>query len=328
MKSVSIRKALFVAAATVALAVLAAVAVIEWRWTRRFDAPYPVVASSQDPATLARGEYIVYAAGACAYCHVPREAWPALDRGERLPLTGHHVFPLPFGDIYSANLTPDRETGIGTRTDGELARVLRFGVRADGRAAVPLMEIHLRDDDLAAVLAYLKSRPAVSHLVPEHALSLFGKALMAFAISPAAVETPRGPSPEGATVERGEYLANHVSSCVTCHTDRGEDGALVGPAFAGGQRMDVAADPTRVYVTPNLTPDHETSPVGQWPEDAFVARFRMGPQVEGSPMPWGAFARMSDDDLRALYRYLRSLPPTRNRVGPAIQPKVRPSVVS
>ena len=106
------------------------------------------------------------------------------------------MFPLPFGDIYSANLTPDRETGIGTRTDGELARVLRFGVRADGRAAVPLMEIQLRDDDLAAVIAYLKSTAGrVAHAVPEHALSLFGKALMAFAIAPAAAETPRRAEP-------------------------------------------------------------------------------------------------------------------------------------
>ena len=323
MKSLFIRRALIIAVATAALAGLVAVAAIEWRWTRRFDAPYPAVSSSQDPATLARGEYIVYGAAACAYCHVPRDQWPALDRGERLPLTGHHVFPLPFGQIYSANLTPDRETGIGTRSEAELARVLRFGVRADGRAAFPLMEIQLHDDDLAAVVSYLRSRPAVSHAVPEHSLSLFGKALMAFAIAPAANHEPHGPSPQGATVERGAYLANHVSSCVACHTDRGEDGALIGPPFAGGQRMDVAADPSRVYVTPNLTPDPESSPIGQWPEDAFVARFRMGPQVEGSPMPWGAFARMSDDDLRALYRYLRSLPPTRHHIGPAIQARER-----
>ena len=67
---------------------------IELRWTRGFDAPYPALAASTDPAIVAEGEYLVYSAAACAYCHVPREQWDALDRGERLPLTGHHLFPL------------------------------------------------------------------------------------------------------------------------------------------------------------------------------------------------------------------------------------------
>ena len=96
----------------------------------------------------AKGEYLVYSAAACAYCHVPREEWDRLDKGERLPLTGHHLFRLPFGDFYSPNLTPDDGTGIGRRSDAELARVLRFGVRADGRAAFPLMEFELTDEDL------------------------------------------------------------------------------------------------------------------------------------------------------------------------------------
>jgi mono/diheme cytochrome c family protein len=183
------------------------------------------------------------------------------------------------------------------------------------------MEIHLRDDDLTAVLSYLRSTAPLAHQVPEHRLTLLGKALMAFAIEPAGQDVPPGPAPSGPTVERGAYLANDVSSCVTCHTDRGEDGALVGPRFAGGQRMDVAADASRVYVTPNLTPDPESSPLGRWSEDDFLARFRRSRQVDGSPMPWGSFARMTDDDLRALYRYLRTLPPTRNHVGPVVQPK-------
>jgi mono/diheme cytochrome c family protein len=322
MKSVSIRRVAVMTSAMLIVAVVAGLAVLEWRWRRQFDVPYSTLAASHDPALVARGEYFVYSAAACAYCHVPRDEWPALDRGERLPLTGHHLFRLPFGDIYSANITPDPDTGVGGHQDGALARVLQRGVRADGRAAFPLMEIRLADDDLIAVMSYLRSRPAVSHHVPEHRLSLLGKAIMAFAIAPTIpAVTARATSPSGATVARGDYLANDVSSCVACHTDRGEDGALTGPRFAGGQRMDIAADATRVYVTPNLTPDPETSVIGQWSEDAFVTRFRMGPVFDGTPMPWGAFARMTDDDLRAIYRYLRSLPPTRRMAGPPIQKK-------
>jgi mono/diheme cytochrome c family protein len=300
----------------------AGVVAVEARWKRRFDAPYPAIAASREPAAVGRGEYLVYGAAACAYCHVPREEWGRLDRGERLPLTGHHLFRLPFGDIYSSNLTPDASTGIGRRSDAELARILRYGVRADGRAAFPLMEFRLSDEDLVAVVSFLRSRPSTAHAVPEHDLTRFGKALMAFAIAPAGRPVaPLSRSPAGATVERGAYLANNVSSCVSCHTNRGSDGALTGPPFGGGQRMDVAADATKVFVSPNLTPDPGSSPVGAWSEDTFVARFRVGEVIPGTPMPWGAYARFTDDDVRAVYRYLRSLPPTPNPTGAAVQPK-------
>jgi mono/diheme cytochrome c family protein len=306
---------------TLVLLAGAGVILVEARWKRRFEAPYPAIAATHDPALVSRGEYLVYSAAACAYCHVPREDWSRLDRGERLPLTGNHVFRLPFGEIYSANLTPHSPTGIGTRTDAELARILRYGVRADGRAAFPLMEIQLSDDDLTAVVSYLRSQPGLPLAVPDHRFTRFGKALMAFAIAPVSPPGVPESSPPGATVERGAYLANNVSSCVSCHTNRGSDGALVGPPFGGGQRMDVAADPTRVYVSPNLTPDAETSPIGAWSEDTFVARFKLGELFPGTPMPWGAFKRLTDDDIRAIYRYLRTLPPTRNPTGPAVQPR-------
>ena len=131
----------------VPLLVGAGLAATEWRWTRAFDARTPKSSATSDPAIVARGQYLVYGPAACAYCHVPKSEWTALDRGETLPLTGDHLFRLPFGEIYSSNITPDRVTGIGTRTDAELARILRYGVRADGRAAFPLMEIQLSDDD-------------------------------------------------------------------------------------------------------------------------------------------------------------------------------------
>ena len=82
------RRVLGGAAVTGLVLVVAALAAIEWRWTRRFEAAYPSITSSHDPEIVARGEYLVYSAAACAYCHVPREEWDRLDKGERLPLTG------------------------------------------------------------------------------------------------------------------------------------------------------------------------------------------------------------------------------------------------
>jgi mono/diheme cytochrome c family protein len=306
-----------------ALLVVVAVAIIEIRSRRTFDAPLPAIAASTDPAIVAKGRYIAYSTAACAYCHVPRQQWTALDKAE-LPLSGNHVFPLPFGQLISPNITPDPETGIGRRTDGELARILRYGVRADGRAAFPLMAFHdMSDEDLTAVISFLRSQPPVRQEVPGHRLSLLGKVLMAFAIVPRGpTSTPPKLSPPGPSVERGEYLATRISSCVECHTDRDpRNGEFVGPKFGGGQRMDLAADSTRVAVPPNLTPDPKTSPIGLWSEDVFVGRFRMGETLAGTPMPWGAYARMTEEDLRSIYRYLRSLPPYEHATGPGLQQK-------
>lgn len=295
---------------------------IESRARRTFPAPYPAIKATSDAASVELGRYLVYGPAACAYCHVPRERWKDLANGQ-LALSGNHVFRLPFGELYSSNLTSDAETGLGRRTDGELARILRYGVRADGRAAIPLMEYqNLSDQDLTAIISFLRTQPSVRSAVPAHELTMLGKVILAFAYTPEGPsETPMQASPVGVSIARGAYLANKVSVCVTCHTDRGGDGQLVGPRFAGGQRMDVAADPSRVYVSPNLTPDPKTSVIGVWTEDAFLARFRLGELVEGSPMPWGAYGRMTEADLRSVYQYLRSLPPVEHSTGPTIQNK-------
>ncbi|HEY7496935.1 MAG TPA: hypothetical protein VH740_00405 [Vicinamibacterales bacterium] len=306
-----------------ALLVVLAVAAIEIRSRRTFDAPFPAIAASKDPAVIARGRYIAYSTAACAYCHVPRDRWSSLDKAE-MPLSGNHVFPLPFGELISPNITPDDETGIGRRTDGELARILRYGVRADGRAAFPFMAFQdMSDEDLTAVISFLRSQTPVRQAVPTHRLSLLGKVLMAFAIVPLGpTAPPPSVSPVGPSVARGEYLATRVSSCAECHTDRDpQNGQFVGPKFGGGQRMDLAADSTKVAVPPNLTPDPRTSPIGLWSEDVFVGRFRMGETLAGTPMPWGAYARMTEDDLRSIFRYLRTLPPHEHDTGPRMQQK-------
>jgi hypothetical protein len=85
--------------------------------------------------------------------------------------------------------------------------------------------------------------------------------------------------------------------------------------------MDFAGDPTRVLVPPNLTPDAATGRITSWSGDVFVARFRGGSSIPETIMPWGAYSRMTDDDLRAIYRYLRSLPPTRRDTRPTVQVK-------
>ena len=96
------------------------------------------------------------------------------------------------------------------------------------------------------------------------------------------------------------------------------DGVYTGPRLAGGFVMTVDGDPSRGFVTPNLTPDPATGRIASWTEDQFLARFRAGKRFEESHMPWMAFMRMSDTDIRAIYRYLRTLEPVVNETPAGI----------
>jgi len=123
--------------------------------------------------------------------------------------------------------------------------------------------------------------------------------------------------PEGLSLERGRYLAEYVSLCWGCHTERDQKtGGLAGPRFGGSHLLEDDVDPSRIWAPPNITSDKETGKLGMMTEDQFVARLRQGRVIPNSPMPWQAFGRMSEDDLRSIYRYLTSLPPVHNDVGP------------
>jgi hypothetical protein len=123
-----------------------------------------------------------------------------------------------------------------------------------------------------------------------------------------------------ATAAYGSYVANTLAGCSACHTARNlRTGTYLSPFFSGGLAFKSREHPGQVYVSPNLTPDPATGHITQWTEDAFVQRFRAGLLIPDSPMPWAGFARMTDTDLRALYRFLRSLPPVRHDVGPVLQ---------
>jgi mono/diheme cytochrome c family protein len=203
--------------------------------------------------------------------------------------------------------------------------MLRYGVRHDGRAAIPFMNYHdLSDADLTALISFLRAQPPVAHAVPAHDINLLGKAVLAFVIKPIGpTGTPPSESPPvGATVARGAYLVGAVAECADCHTQRSmTDGHFTGPRLAGGSEMPAEGAPDLLLVAPNLTPDPETGRIATWTEAQFVARFRQGGLIPGTIMPWNAFARMTDDDLRAIYRYLRTVPAVRQETGPSVRRK-------
>jgi len=306
-----IRKVLLGLGAAVVLVLAVLAITISVRWDRRFQAPYPKLAASRDSTVVARGRYLAYGPGHCSDCHTAPADYASLQTGSSPSLSGGVEFPIPLGTIRVPNLTPDSATGIGRRSDGDITRILRYGVRADGRAAIPFMEFHeLSDADIVAVISFLRSQPPVRNPVPDHDLNLMGKAVMAFAIKPVGPSgTPPAESPPaGPTLERGAYLVTAVANCAGCHTLRSMvTGAYTGPRLAGGSPMEAADNAHTKLVPPDITANPGTGRAAVWTEDEFVARFRAGVRIPGSPMPWQAFRRITDADVRAIYRYLQSI---------------------
>lgn len=298
-------------------------AYIETTYDRDYSSiPLPRIQASTDPAVIREGEYLVHAVAHCSACHGPSESVKDHKLGDRRDLSGGFVLEAgPFGRFVPANLTPDPETGIGALNDGQIARAIRHGVDRNGKFAafMALAVGHMSDEDLTAVISYLRSLPPARNKTAPDEWGLMAKAL-------SGVFTPKNEPPMKhvasgtVSIERGEYLANGPAFCVGCHTaaDPMEGFKPTGPKFSGEPHAE--PDPTDAafeFVAPNLTPDPETGIMASWTEDVFVARMRTGRVHVGSKMPWDNFAQMTDQDLRSIYRYLRTLPPTKKETGPS-----------
>jgi mono/diheme cytochrome c family protein len=307
----------------VAAAVLAIY--VAMNWDRTWDVPEPDLRASTDPAVIARGEYIVYGPAHCAVCHMGsvEEFQRFVETGTPPSLAGGYPLRIgPLGTLYAKNLTPDRETGIGQYTDGQIARLLRHGVRRDGQSSIPLIMPFgdMSDTDVVAVISFLRSLPPVRHEVPQNEWTTFGKVMRTFVAAARPrldVRPPKDAPPQEPIPARGEYLARSVADCVTCHSPIDQaTGALTGPEFSGATALidpvplkDV--DTSMWFLPPNITP-LQGSALSKFPDRAtFVARFKNGGRkYEGTPMPWESFARMTPEDLGALYEFLHTLPPS------------------
>jgi len=287
-----------------------------------FDVPLPPIAASTDTAVLARGRYLTAHLVHCSGCHGDPAKRAEAAAGKDVPLSGGYMWDIPPGKIYARNITSDSATGIGAASDGAIARALRYGVGIDGRALLPFMEFQgLSDEDLVAIVSYLRTQAPVRNAVPMHHYTLLGKVVKATVLANPVgpTETPLRMSPRGATVENGRYLVEFVSNCWACHTQRDmKTGALVGPRFGGATGFE--AGPEGSWSPPNITSDPETGRLGHMSEDDFVTRFRAGSLLPHSPMPWQGFKNLAEDDLRAIYQYLKTVPPVHNDVGPPIVP--------
>lgn len=298
---------------------LVGAAYIHFVGDQRYDAPYPDIEAVDDPQVIDHGRYLVFGPAHCASCHVPREDVAAVNRGEVVPLIGGWNEEILPASLHAPNITPDPETGIGNLTDAEIARALRYNIGHDGRLILPVKRFHqVSDEDLTAIISFLRSQEPVRHEVPASSYSFLGKALQTFDVlepqsldkePPKAVERVAG-------IEYGRYMASTVANCMGCHTEVDPLAAeLVKPPYSGGFVFP-ASDWTHGYtfVAPNLTPDPDTGIMAHWSEEQFRQRMKAGEQLRGSPMPWGPFSRMDSTDVIAIYRFLQSLDAVENPI--------------
>jgi mono/diheme cytochrome c family protein len=268
------------------------------------------------PARLQRGQYLVEHISLCYGCHTKFDA-----KGRDVPQfvaakgSGQVLVDEPGFRLVAPNITPDPDTGIGNWTDDELARAIREGIGRDGRALFPMMRYqsfrHMSDEDLAAVIVYLRSQPPVRNNP--------GRTQLPFPVSRLINNAPQpvngavaAPDPAD-KVAYGKYLVTAVGDCDGCHTPRDSHGqAIAGMDLAGGNIFPESGHPV---ASANITPD--PSGISYYDESLFVQMMRTG-SVKGRKlnvmMPTWAFSGLTDQDLKAIYAYLRSVPPVRHRL--------------
>jgi mono/diheme cytochrome c family protein len=266
------------------------------------------------PTRLDHGRYLVENLAHCFMCHSPVD-WkkPGSQPMAGMKGAGFNWGPYGLPFLTAPNITPDARTGAGGWSDQQFARAIREGVGHDGRRLFPVMPyMHFKkmsDEDLASVITYLRSIQPVRNALATTQLP--GEIKQSL---PPVERVGPVPQPDlSDAVKKGEYLVT-LGNCAECHTPSDEKTRqpIAQLALAGGEVM---KGPWGEVATANLTPD--ASGLSYYDEALFLQTIRSG-QVKArklnSIMPWGYFRNMTDDDLKAIYAYLRSLTPVKHVV--------------
>jgi mono/diheme cytochrome c family protein len=278
----------FSALFTLVLTLVSVVALIGIvKFYRPRSAPIPDVKVSASSEQIQRGQYL--ANSFCTGCHSPN--------GE-LPLVGGtdlaKDIPIPIGSFVSTNLTPGGS--LKDWSDGEIFRALRNGIDPGGRGLVIMSNNRVRnmsDEDILAMIAYLRSQPAVENVTPNppDQISMLGIVMLGAGQLPEGKPPINGvitAPPRGATADYGQFIVSY-QDCRDCH---GED-------LTGGKKGQLAP------IGPNLRV------VRGWTQDQFLTTLQTGVDPSGNKlnpqMPWPMISRMDDNDLIAMYKYLASL---------------------
>ncbi len=264
-------------------------------------------------ARLERGRYLVDSVNGCFGCHTDQD-W---SKPGAPPVAGRegsgHVWAdqdLPW--LVAPNITPDKETGAGNWSDDTLARAIREGIGHDGRTLFPIMPYpHYRDmtdEDLASIIVYLRTVPAVRSQLPVTKIPFPLNYLMNNMPQPVTSQVAADLStPE----KRGAYLVS-MAACSDCHTAQEKGQPIPGMEFAGGFRFH---EPKGDVVSTNISPSG--SGIGYYNDGTFIQALRMG-KVGARPlrasMPWYFFGKMTDSDLKSIFAYLKTVKPVKHQI--------------
>ncbi len=253
--------------------------------------------------TLERGTYLVEGPAACGSCHSAQGPDGPV---AGLTLAGMVVEQNEMFTAVAPNITP--AGAVGAWSDEELVRSIREGIRPDGSVIGPPMPIHLyrrmSDDDVRSIVMYLRQVAPVQHDPGESVYNIplppgYGPPVESVASIPA-----------GVTVEYGEYLGGPIAHCVECHSPMGPQGPMV-DTHTGGGGMEFRG-PWGLSLAPPIT----SAAIVGYTDEELDGMIRQGVQPDGTamlpPMPYGHFARLTDDDLAAIIVYLRQLPTPAN----------------
>jgi mono/diheme cytochrome c family protein len=266
-----------------------------------------------DKDLIAKGQYIFAIAGGCA-CHTDPKGTPH---------AGGRPFPIPFGTVYSTNITQDKETGLGDWTDQQIHDAIIKGISRDGTKILPVMPFEaysgMAQEDLKALIAYMKTLKPVKKATPPLKtwvpftrglatpayLKVFGR----FSNTP-----PQAPK---SGLERGRYLVNHVSLCGDCHTPRNPIGVPKRALYLAGAS---AKSGFLGEDVPNITPDKETG-IGDWKREDLAELLLTGTKpdldnVQGlmAEVVEQGYKNMTKEDALAIADYLKSVPPIKNKI--------------
>jgi len=285
----------FVALVAIVLIAVAAVDVVSnGKLNKTYDIPPQALALAvpSDAASVARGRHLAVAIGKCVVCH-------GADLG------GTVFLDVPPFRVIAPNLTRGDGGAGRTFSDADFVRAIRHGVDPSGRPLLIMPSddyAHFTNADLADIIAYVKSVAPVDRQLPNTVVRPLGRFLLAIGKlpDPPAASIDHGAPPPAdmlpsVSVAYGRYIAQ-TGGCIGCH----------GAGLSGGP---IPGLPPNAPPAQNITP----AGIGAWSDADFIRALRVGKRPDGSTMnrlmPWAETSLMTDDELKALLLYLRSVPP-------------------
>ena len=279
---------------------------------------------SLNNAMIAKGKYLAHNVSGCIDCHSQRD----YNKFSGLVVNGtegmggeifNEIYSIP-GVVFAKNITPDTVNGIGKWTDEEIVRAITRGINKNGDTLYPIMPYPyynlMSEYDINSIIAYLRTLKPNSNPVPERKLFIPLATLYPQLKSNSPADNVKPDVSD--MVKYGAYMVNSAT-CMECHTPMENGKYVISKKFSGGFHYNLGSFKVN---SANITPDTATG-IGKWTEEMFLDKFKhyrdpalfvSDPGKKNSIMPWSLFAKMDDLDIKAIYRYLQTIPPVNNLV--------------